>query len=183
MDVGESLSRILGILMPMTAEERQRTLAAVTAFFGDPVPSGSPVKKGGASDIHTDIEHISQKSQTWMRQNNLELNEIEKVFHISGGSCEVIASVIPGKSKKEQTFNAYVLLGLSQMLTSGSPTFDDKAARNLCIQHGCYDAPNHASNFKEKGNDLAGSKEKGWTVTAPGLKNGAVLVKELAQSN
>ena len=183
---GDALAAIIETLSPLEPESRHRTLAAAVAYCDiqsvpgrrdpstyAPAPDGVPAS--GA------IANLSAKAVTWMKQNNVSSDEIERVFHISEGSAEVIAGTIPGKSKKEQTFNAYILLGLAKFLVSGTPYFEDKEARALCITQGCYDAPNHATNFKDKGNELAGSKEKGWTVTAPGLKSGANLVKELAK--
>jgi hypothetical protein len=123
---------------------------------------------------------IPERARIWMKQSSLSTDEIERVFHIGEGKVEIIAGTMPGKSNKDRTFNAYIILGLCKFLEVGVPNFDDKEARSLCIAHGCYDAANHASNFKDKGNDFAGSKDTGWTLTAPGLKNGATLVKELA---
>ena len=45
---------------------------------------------------------------------------------------------------------------------------------------GCFDGSNHALYMKGKGNVLGGSKDAGWTLTGPGLKAGAELVKKLA---
>lgn len=65
------------------------------------------------------------------------------------------------------------------MLASGEAKFTDKEARALCTSAGCYDGPNHASTLKARGNWFTGSKEKGWVLTAPGLKHGAALIKGL----
>lgn len=62
-------------------------------------------------------------------------------------------------------------------------SFDDKSARAQCQSSGCYDHTNHATYMKDKGNDLAGSKDKGWSLTNPGLKAGAMLVKQIAQAS
>jgi hypothetical protein len=37
-------------------------------------------------------------------------------------------------------------------------------------------------HIKERGNEFTGTKEKGWSLTAPGLKRGAALVKEMTKS-
>ena len=46
---------------------------------------------------------------------------------------------------------------------------------------GFFNEGNHAKYMKEKGNVLGGTKDAGWTLTTPGLKSGAEIVKGLAQ--
>jgi hypothetical protein len=55
--------------------------------------------------------------------------------------------------------------------------FTDKVARETCKRLGCYAETNHATHLKKPGNVLSGSKENGWTVTGPGMKSAAELVK------
>ena len=57
------------------------------------------------------------------------------------------------------------------------PQFDDAEARRVCEAAVCLDAKNHSTYMKEIGKLAAGSKEKGWTLTAPGLKHAATLIK------
>ena len=110
------------------------------------------------------------------------MDELQQVFHLGNGDAEVIAGDIPGKNKKEKTYSAYILIGLSKLLSTGSPAFDDKSARALCESSGCYDQANHSVHIKERGNEFTGTKDKGWTLTAPGLKRAAVLIKEMTKS-
>lgn len=180
---GAVVGEIIRQLSELEPDARQRTLAAAQAFFGV-AHSPTVATQISCSDVSaTDELAVPLKAATWMRQNALTREEVEKVFHISENSAEIIAPTIPGRSKKEQTFNCYKLLGVSKLLANGSTDFDDKEARELCESQGCYDAPNHATNFRNKGNDLAGSKEKGWTLTSPGLKSAGALVKELAANS
>ena len=106
--------------------------------------------------------------------------QLSQVFHVTDEKADVIASDMPGKNKKDQALNAYVLAGIAQLLSTGEPTFTDKEARALCTSAGCYDQNNHSATLKDKGNWFTGTKEKGWTLTAPGLKHGATLIKSLA---
>ena len=65
------------------------------------------------------------------------------------------------------------------MVATGDSAFDDKSARALCKGSGCYSDANHSVYIKAKGNKLTGSKDSGWKLTAPGLKFGAELVKQI----
>ena len=88
---------------------------------------------------------------------------------------------VPGKSKKEKTLNTYILTGLGTFLATSQKDFDDAVAREFCQTIGCYDNANHAAHLKDfKGSELTGNKNKGYTITKPGIKKGAALVKELA---
>ncbi len=90
------------------------------------------------------------RARTWMKQNGVSAEELQQVFHLENGGAEVIAGEIPGKSKKDKTYSAYILTGLSKLLSTGAPTFDDKTARGLCEASGCYDPANHSVHIKEK---------------------------------
>jgi hypothetical protein len=109
------------------------------------------------------------------------LAQVERVFDISNQGVTIIAPEVPGKSDKERTHNAYVLQGVSRLLASGEATFEDKDARKFCEDSGCYNKANHALYMGAKGNVLTGSKKSGWRLTAPGLKHGADLVKQLTK--
>jgi hypothetical protein len=117
-----------------------------------------------------------------MKQNSISSEELQQVFDLSDGEAAVIAPGVPGKNNAERTISAYVLLGIARLLATGEPNFDDKSARALCESLGCYDYNNHSTYLKEKGNNFTGDKTKGWKLTAPGLKYGAVLTKALGKS-
>jgi hypothetical protein len=104
------------------------------------------------------------------------MEQLEHSFLIKNGSAEIIAQ-IPGGSNREKVRNAYVLVGIANFLRTGDQKFDDTDARSLCERFGIYDSTNH-SKYMKGGNEFTGSREKGWTLTMPGLKVGANLVKE-----
>jgi hypothetical protein len=172
------VGKIVDILTPLTSEERQRVISASLMLLGETsVKSAS----GGKGDGGEEVNGLPDRARAWAKQNNLSLEDLQQSFHISDGKADVIAADIPGKNKKERTYNAYILAGIATLLSSGYPYFDDKTARALCETSGCYDSANHATYLKGKGNEFTGTKDKGWTLTAPGLKRGASLVKELSK--
>jgi len=124
---------------------------------------------------------LSTKAAAWIKQNGLTKSQLEHVFDIDGTSVNVLGGSIPGKSAKAQTISAYILKGVAQLLATGEPTFDDKSARKLCEDLGCYSSANHAVYMNSMGNTITGSKDKGWKLTAPGLKKGADLIKEMTK--
>jgi len=179
--VTDVVSAIVEELTPLSSEERQRVIQASMTLLGEHFANAG---KGGGAQTHTSGDandnHLPHRARTWMQQNGLTNDDLHQVFHLSGEGVEVIAAGIPGKGRSEQVRNAYLLSGAARLLASGEPTFDDKAARALCESLGCYDSTNHAKYLKERGNEFTGSKDGGWTLTAPGLKRAAALVKELS---
>lgn len=177
----EIASEIVDLLTPLSSDDRQRVFRAALVLLGETpsanLQSNANVETNNGSDVGTGLPH---KAQIWMKQNGISEQQLQQVFHLDGGNAEVIAADIPGKNKKEKTLNAYTLVGLSRLLASGDSAFDDKSARALCVSSGCYDASNHAATMKDKGNTFTGTKDGGWTLTAPGLKHGSDLVKSLS---
>lgn len=177
----EVLTKIISLLTPLESDERKRVISAAMTFLGETkIDFGKNGSVGGNGD--EDTTNFPSKVKTWMGQNSITKDELDQVFNIEDGKAEVIASEVPGKSIKRKTLNAYILAGINSFLTSGNLSFDDKSARATCVALGCYDSTNHATNIKDKGNKIAGSKNKGWKLTAPGLKNGAELIKEITKS-
>jgi len=180
--IAELVGKTVALLEPLESDERQKVIKAVLTILEE--PSMPPTGNGGGG-AHTSGKTgqgssvTSPRSKTWMQQNGLTTEQIEQVFDLATG--EVIASEVPGKSDKEKTYNAYVLLGVGRLLASGDSSFDDKSARKFCESLGCYNSANHSNYIAEKPNVLIGTKEKGWKVTAPGLGRGADIVKELTK--
>lgn len=175
------VTNIVDMLTPHNSDERKRIIQAALTLMGDtPIESSSATTERDKFENDTPSD-MPAKGKMWLRQNEISAEMLDQVFHVNGGEIELIASEIPGKSDKEKTLNVYVLAGVAQLLVSGNPAFEDKYARKLCADAGCYDATNHAARLKLKGRELSGSKDKGWVLTTPGLKKGAVLVKEMSQ--
>lgn len=182
----EIVAEIVDLLTPIDSAERTRVIQASMTLLGETFsmgPSRAGTDGAGADEVgEGGSSTLPTRARTWMKQNGVLLEELQQVLHLEDGSADVIAGDLPGKSTKEKTYTAYILTGLSKLFSTGTPTFDDKIARALCESSGCYDAANHAVHIKNRGNEFTGTKEKGWTLTAPGLKRAAGLVKEMAKN-
>jgi hypothetical protein len=180
--ITDIVAKIVDILTPLSKEERARIIGASLTLLGD---EPSDLKKhGGKGDDIGDAngsDAFLPKVKAWMKQNTISMDQLEEVFHIADSSAEVIASEIPGNNDKEKTYNVYVLTGIAGFLATGNANFDDKSARALCKSSGCFNTANHAAYLGSRGNEFTGSKEKGWILTAPGLKRGANLIKEISK--
>jgi hypothetical protein len=176
----DAMTKLVEVLQPLPSEDRVRAIRAAMILLGES-QSGVPLAAETEEDAKQqgdELGTLPPRARSWMKQNDISAAQLQHVFHIGDGGVEVIAGV-PGKSKKEQTYNAYVLAGLGQLLLTGNTTFQDKQARALCESSGCYDSANHAVHLRKRGNEFAGAKDKGWTLTAPGLHRAAEIVREL----
>jgi len=178
----KALTTIIGALTPLSSEERHRIVNAAMMFFGEPNVSPKQKALSGAKEETADEAldgdralHVSQ----WMKQNSVSGEELDQVFHFNeDGSFDLLDA--PGGSKKEQTLNTYILTGLGNYLASKERMFNDATARAFCDTVGCYDQANHAVYLKSRGPEFTGDKNKGFSLTNPGIKRGAALVKEVA---
>jgi hypothetical protein len=179
--VTEVVSTIVDELTPLSSEERQRVVEASLTLLGE--SKRRSVEESDEKELpdRASGEQLPQPARIWMHQNSLTHDDLQQVFHISDEGVEVIASEAPGRGRSEQVRNVYLLIGASRLLASGDPSFDDKAARALCESLGCYDSTNHSKYMKDKGNEFVGTKSGGWTLTGPGKKRAAALVKEMGQ--
>jgi hypothetical protein len=168
------------LLKPLDPQERIRAIKAALMLLGDN-ESELAGDSGGSGDEENKGKGGTKrggKAGQWAKSNGITGEHLGQVFD----GTEVIASAAPGKNAREQTINAYVLTGIAALLEKGEATFDDNIARAVCKHLGCLNEMNHAKYLKTKGNVLSGSKGSGWRLTAPGMKKGADLVKEIAQA-
>jgi hypothetical protein len=178
-----AMKTVLAALEPLEADERARVVAWAVQKLG--VAGQQALRSNAKDDSSAAFESgqvgqtvpISSKGALWMRQNELTESQILDVFHFEDSGAEIILGEILGATIKDKVRNAYLLLGLSNYLINGTPTIGDKAARSACERFGIYDRTNHSKVFKGQ-NELTGSSTTGWTVTAPGLRRAAMLIKQ-----
>jgi hypothetical protein len=181
-DIAGISTKLYALLKPLDSPMRKRAIRAALTMLGEEdADSGLDDLGKKREDRRDGGDHVNlpTRARSWMKSEKVTAEELGHVFDLENGA-EIIASHAPGKNKKEQTINAYVLTGISQLLKAGDTKFDDASGRAAATSLGCFDRANHATTMKKKGNVLSGSKV-GWSLTGPGLKSGAALIKELAQ--
>lgn len=185
----DPLVAIVDALKPLKSEERLRTVEAALHYLGE-----EPLKAAG-SNTSKDASKASAQTQesmhqnldyppnvaAWLKQHNVSTDHLDRMFHFAEDGTFAIHDV-PGSSAKQKSLNVYLLTGLGTFIATGKRTFSDEVARSHCQTLGCYDRGNLAKHLKNyKGGEFTGDKKKGYSITNPGLKRGATLVKELAE--
>jgi hypothetical protein len=176
-----ALTTIISVLTPLNSEERHRTVDAAMLFLGETARLPARKREAAAEgDARGAMDgDYTEKIQKWMEKYSVSPGELDQVFHFhDDGTFDIHGA--PGRSKKEQTLNTYILTGLGKFLTTSDRTFDDATARGFCETIGCYDPANHAAHLKSKGPEFSGDKKKGYSLTNAGVSRGAALAKELA---
>jgi hypothetical protein len=179
------VNMVVAALEPFSSDERKRIIkASLTVLEEEVVEATPPPATPPATPFEqapvVGAENIHPTAQRWMKTYNVTRDELDQVFHIEKGSTTVLSIELPGSNKRANTHSTYVLAGIASLIATGESNVDDKVARELCENLGCYDSNNHAVTMKEIGNVLNGSKAAGYKLTAPGLKEGASLVKKIA---
>ena len=180
----EIMTKVVEILAPLSKEDRMRIIRASLVLLDDSGSSGKSLELEShlQEDFSSDSAGLPSRTRAWMKQNSITTDDLAEVFQITKDDATIIAA-IPGGTVKEQVYNAYVLTGVSQLIISGTPFFQDKQARTQCESSGCYDSNNHSTYLNQKGNLFTGSKKTGWTLTVPGLKHAAEIIKEIKTHN
>ena len=181
-DLPAITTELYKLLEPHEPDVRERAIKATMMMLGGNLQVTTPDKQLSSEVLEEDHDGppLALKVKSWMRAHGITREQLGHVFHLDGGACEVLPSEAPGKTGKEKTINVYVLTGISAFLQTGETRFDDKTARDVCKAMGCFNEGNHAYYLKGRGNVLGGTKDSGWTLTGPGLKLGAELIKNLA---
>lgn len=179
-DNTQALTQLIKILQPLSSEDRHRNIDAALTFLGErklavpiPAPEGNSSGDGGGHTSHPTAR------ATRMKQYGITAELLESVFDFREDNTFAILDA-PGNSMREQALHIYVLTGLGTFLATGERLFTDDLARANCAEHSCLDGSNHAKTLSGKHPEFNGDKNSGWTITVPGLKRGAELVKQVA---
>lgn len=170
------------LLEPLDSPQRKRVVDSVLHLLGEEVGAASRAPMQGKQNVVSDGEEggFGAKANRWMAQSGLSTAAIEEVFHRDGSDIQVIASQVPGTSKRAQTLACYLICGIRAMLATDEAKFSDAEAVALCKHIGCFDAPNHAKTRAEMGNSVTGNKSTGYILPSPGLRAAGLLIKEMS---
>ncbi len=181
----EVVSKIVIALEPFEVNERKRIIRAALTVLGEEYVETDvhkPPTQGVRNQAPTPATvNVHVNASRWMEKNQITQEELEQVFQIEAGAAHVLNVELAGNAKKN-THSTYILVGIASFISTGEATIDDKAARAMCETLGCYDTNNHSNYMKAVGNIWSGNKADGFKLTAPGLREGAELIKKISNS-
>lgn len=173
----KKLSEALSTIAELKVPENLQAIALKYLLSGDGPDRKSPDDIASRETEHAVDGKLNPRTQNWMKQHDLNSAHIDSVFFTVDDEIEIITNKLPGTSKQANTKNVYLLCGAMNLLQNGDSNFSDSEARQICKKVGCYNEGNHATFVKGLGNAIAGDKSRGYTLTNPGLKQAADLIK------
>lgn len=172
---------IYNILEPLPTDLRSRAIQAALASLGEPMPLvATKIQPTAEFPEQVDISEkpLGPKARKWCQRHNLGAQQLEEIFHFTAETIEIIASAVPGSSKKDMTANCYLLEGVRGLLKNDEPKIIDSEVIQLCKRLAAYDKNNHTTFRKSVGNRMTGDRAN-LTLTGPGENAAAELVKQM----
>lgn len=161
-------------------EARSRVIRWAASKYGTPAPAFSEITDASCAVATQDVLlPIGPNARRWLERNDIAADSLLDVFHFEDGKVDFIAGSLPGASATEKTKNAYLIAAIMSALQTDQFSIDDKRARELCAEHGCYDMNNHSAYLKGLNGSMLGSKGSGYRLTNPGQQLAAKAVLAL----
>lgn len=175
---------IYNLLSPHDSELRRRVMQSAMTLLGEAAVQVPQVPLNGA-DTQSGMEgfddiRLGVRASKWIQRHGITRAMLEEVFHLTAGNVDLIASSVPGATKKEMTVNCYLLCGVKGLLKEDLPSLDDSDAIAVCKRLAAYDKNNHTTNRQSAGNKMSGSRPT-FTLTGPGEAAAAELIKQMAR--
>jgi hypothetical protein len=173
---------IYNILFPFESDVRQRVIQSALTLLGENLLA--PVGRSAALSstvIGFDDVSLGPKAMKWVQRHALTREMLDEIYHFTDGGVEIIASSVPGASKREMTVNCYLLSGIRGLLKEDVPSLDETETIVICKRLTAYDKNNHTANRQLVGNKMSGKKPT-FTLTGPGETIAAELIKQMTSS-
>jgi len=113
----------------------------------------------------------------------VSIEKLESLFDFSVDPFALHAVALPGKNNAEKTRQVALLAASRSYLAAGAWSADWQEVKSLCVDHNCYDAPNHAVNLKKGASTTFKSVDAGKSIdlSSGGIQEAEKLLKSLAE--
>lgn len=160
--------------------ENKEPAAETNSFDDDQSKSQNALPKDSSADEFTGVSPVAQR---WIQRNGLRAEQLSSIFSLGGDEIDLVANKVPGGSSKARMRSVLLLKGVAAYLGGGAARFTHDKVKETCVHYDAYDSANFATYLKKLVAEVSGSKESGYTLTARGLANAVVLVKEMLGLN
>lgn len=127
----------------------------------------------------TPIKETPKSTLAFFANHGISNEEWTRVFHFDGNECQIIANNLKERGKAGKQLKLALLLGVKNMLETGSPDIPKGILIDMCKRYASHDSANFSSIMKKQKNIFL-SKGKDWVLTIPGQEKAAEVIKDLA---
>ena len=193
MSITEIAGKMYELLEPLSSEDRHKCIKATMVFLGEEIVGSakpSTHESSSAENNQPNGKHrpaieiandFGEKLKRWMVKHQVDRGALDNLFHIEQEVVELIADSVPGRSKKDKTINCYLLVGIKNLIQNDEARFADKEAMEFCQRTLSYDKNNHTAHRQALSSRASGDRSSGFSLTVPGLRDAAKLVKEMGE--
>lgn len=128
-----------------------------------------------------ELEGVSAVAQKWVARNGLSSQKLSMIFSLGVDEIDLVAKVVPGKSKRERMRSVFLLKGVAAYLGTAVARFSHEQIKEACLHYDAFDSGNFAIHLKSLAAEVSGNKDSGYCLTARGLTNATEIVKSLTQ--
>jgi hypothetical protein len=173
-ELANTVSAVYQLVVSMASEERTRALRAVQVMCGDLDAAQTPAGQsdGGIAAL------LLPKVKRWLEQTGIDNGAIERCFTMENGGCELALPSMPGTTKREQTTNCYLLVGIRSFIATGEANFSETQVVDVCKIYGCHDAANHAVTRKNASSFFMVDR-KNYVLNAKGMMECAKIINNI----
>jgi hypothetical protein len=170
--------QIYNILVDQESDVRRRVMHSAMTLLGETALSPTAKPSAQQAEVGFDDVRLGPKAMRWIQKHAVTREMLEELYHLSDEAMDIIASSVPGATKREMAINCYLLSGIRGLLKSDAPTLDEAETIAVCKRLTAYDKNNHTTNRQAVGNKMSGSRPT-FTLTGPGETAAAELIKQM----
>ena len=134
-----------------------------------------------ATDTLVGTPELQKNASSFLSNNNISQDQLIRVFHINGGECNIIVQNLEDKTMSEKQVKLALLLGVKNLLQSGTPSIPKQELIGLCKDYASYDSSNFSAHMKNRKQLFVLKGRQIWELTQPGREKAAEVIKALAQ--
>ena len=135
-------------------------------------------QEGKAGQAKEDLNGHSTGLSKFLTDNGLKAENLENIFHIEKGVCEIIVKDVKTDKKAIGQIRLALLLAIKNSILGKELFVSAEELQQICQTHALYDVSNFRAIMKKNLN-LFLPVVKDWKLTKPGEKEAIELIKIL----
>lgn len=141
------------------------------------ITATTPIQTGAT----VGVVELTATAENFLSRYDISQDQLLGVFHFDGNEYQIIVKDLKEKPTSARQAKLALLIGLKNLLQSGTPIIFKDELMNMCRQYAAFDSHNFAVNMKSRKNIFLQKGRDQWELTRPGQQKAAEVLKELSQ--